>query len=260
MGLARPRALAVLACLSVLLVMAAAGGEALAAKAPTAKSSLKSLLRQTNALPAGAAPAAKRAALKRRARTALRSARRRPCASVRALNQFRGILGKLRVKTNTRKRRRAARRLSALGPASLTSSRLLLANRRTRRCGGGVKLRQRGNNPTVRVMTSNANAAPRSRGAARGPVRAARGGRAVVDAARGAELRRSRHAGDSGHPRGEQRPGRARRRADPGEDERRRQGEDDRGRRVPGAARPGRPGHRASPTSSPVPSPTRRSR
>ena len=73
------------------------------------------------------------------------------------LNQFRGILGKLRVRTNTRTRRRAARRLSALGPASLTSSRLLLASRRTRRCGGGVKLRQRGNNPTVRIVTSNQN-------------------------------------------------------------------------------------------------------
>ena len=157
MGLARPRALAVVACLSVSLVMGVAGGEALAAKAPTAKSSLKSLVRQTNALPATSAPAAKRAALNRRALTALRSARKRPCASVRALNQFRGILGKLRVRTNTRKRRRAARRLSALGPASLTSSRLLLASRRTRRCGGGVKLRQRGDHPTVRLMTSSEN-------------------------------------------------------------------------------------------------------
>ena len=137
--------------------MGVAGGEALAAKAPTTKSSLKTLVRQTNALPAAAAPAAKRAALKRRARAALRSARKRPCASVRSLNQFRGILGKVRVKANTRKRRRAARRLSALGPASLTSSRLLLATKRTRRCGGGVKLRQRGNNPTLRIMKSNEN-------------------------------------------------------------------------------------------------------
>jgi hypothetical protein len=154
MGLARPRLLAGLACVSALLV-GTAGGEALAAK-PTAKSSLKALVRQTNALPAVAAPAAKRRVLEQLAAHARRSARRRPCAAVRDLNRFRRILGTVRVrKTQSRRRRRAAQRLSALGPASVSSSRLLLASKRTRRCGGGVKP-PRGDHPRVRIMTSNA--------------------------------------------------------------------------------------------------------
>ena len=79
MGLARGRALAVITCVSVLVLMGAAGGEALAAGAPTAKSSLKSLVRQTNSLPPLAASAAKRRALKRFAAHARRAARSPAC-------------------------------------------------------------------------------------------------------------------------------------------------------------------------------------
>ena len=155
MGLAPPRAVAATAAVSVLLLVGMGGAEALAAKAPTARSSLKSLVRQTNSLPPAAASPAKRRALKRLAVHARRVARRRPCASVRDLTRFRRVLASVRVKKNqSRKRRRAAQRLSALGPASVTSSRLLLASKRTRRCGGGVKP-TRGDHPRTRVVTSN---------------------------------------------------------------------------------------------------------
>ena len=145
--------MAVLVTLTV-LALAFAAADAGAAKAPTARSSLKSLVRQTNSLPPAAASAAKRRALKRIATHARRAARRRPCASVRDLARFRRILAGVRVKKGGRNAKRAAHRLSALGPASVTSSRLLLASKRTRRCGGGVKP-ARGKHPKTKVLTSS---------------------------------------------------------------------------------------------------------
>ena len=153
MGLARPRLVAVFACAATLL-LAAGGGEALAAKKPTAKSALRTLVKQTRTLPAPAAPAAQRRALKRLARHAARSARRRPCAAVRDLARFRRVVRGIRVRTGSRKLRRAGQRVAALGPASLTASRLLLASRRTRRCGGGFSATTR-EAPKVRIVASN---------------------------------------------------------------------------------------------------------
>ena len=128
----------------------------MAAKAPTAKSSLKALVKQTNALPAGAASAAKRRALKRLAKGARRSARRNPCASLRGLARYRNVIAGVRVRKNLKgKRRRAAQKLSALAPASTATSRLLLASKRTRRCGGGVKP-PKGDHPKVRLLRSDA--------------------------------------------------------------------------------------------------------
>src|SRR4029450_13689276 len=94
--------------------------------------------RQTNALPAAAAPRAKRRKLARAAKSARRSARGRPCASVRQLARYRSVLRGIRVKKG-RRFRRASTRLAALGPAAMNASRALLAKRGTRRCGGGVK-------------------------------------------------------------------------------------------------------------------------
>jgi hypothetical protein len=147
-----PRLVAVTVCA---LAFVALTGAAVAAK-PTAKSSLKALVKQTNGLPDAAASAKKRAGLKRLAVNARRKARRRPCASVHALAQFRRVLASVPLKRKAKgKRRRAAQRLSALGPASMQASRLLLTSKRTRRCGGGVKL-STNKNPRVRVMQSNA--------------------------------------------------------------------------------------------------------
>jgi hypothetical protein len=156
MGLARPRALAVIATVGVLVLLGVGGAPALAAKAPTAKSSLKSLVRQASSLPPAAASARKRRALKRFAIQARRSARRKPCASVKYLNLFRRVVASVPVKTKntSKKRRRAAQRLSALSPASVTASRLLLASKRTKRCGGGVKP-PTGDNPKVKILKSN---------------------------------------------------------------------------------------------------------
>jgi hypothetical protein len=128
------------ACLLV-LAMAIGGGQALAAKGPNAGASLKSLVRQANALPPAAAPARKRRALKRSATHARRVAGKRPCASVKDLASFRRVLRGVKVKSKpkSKRARKAAARLAALGPASLRSSRLLLASKRTKRCGGGVK-------------------------------------------------------------------------------------------------------------------------
>ena len=158
MGLALPRPVAVLACTvalaSAVAVVALGAGTALAAKQQTARSALKSLVTHTSRLPAASAPAAKRKALVRLARHARRSAKRRPCAAVRDLARFRRVVRGIRVKTGSRKLRRAGQRLGALGPASLTASRLLLGSRRTRRCGGGLSATTR-DAPKVRVVASD---------------------------------------------------------------------------------------------------------
>jgi peptidase C25-like protein len=141
----------------IVLAFAFAAADAGAAKAPTAKSSLKSLARQASSLPPAAASAAKRRTLKRLAGHARRSARRRPCASVKDLNNFRRVVVTVPVKAKykSRQRRRAAKRLSALGPASVEASRLLLASKRTKRCGGGVKP-PKGDNPKFKVLKNSA--------------------------------------------------------------------------------------------------------
>ena len=152
----RARPIAVLLTLMT-MAFGFAAADAGAAKAPTAKSSLKALVRQVNSLPPAAASPTKRRALKRFAAHAKRSARRRPCASVNDLKNLRRIIASVPVKSKgvSRKRRRAAQRLSALGPASVNASRLLLASKRTKRCGGGITL-PKGDNPKVRVLRSDA--------------------------------------------------------------------------------------------------------
>jgi hypothetical protein len=140
----------------VLTCLAAVGlvggpADALAAKKPTAKSALKTLVKQTGKLPAKSAPASKRRQLKQIAKHARAAARGNPCSSVHALAQFRRVLARVKLKRN--KRSRAAHRLAALGPASLDASRLLLANKRTRRCGGGIKPGPK-KNPKVKILTN----------------------------------------------------------------------------------------------------------
>ena len=103
-----------------------------------AGASLRILVRQTNALPPAAAPAAKRSQLRRAALAARRSAGKRPCASLRQLARYRRALRGIRVRKG-RRHRRASNRLTALAPAAMNASRALLAKRGTRRCGGGVK-------------------------------------------------------------------------------------------------------------------------
>src|SRR3954452_7602256 len=139
MALGRCKSLVVLLASSCLLVsaLAAATPAAAAKKKPTAASALKALVRQTKALPPKAASRAKRNKLRLAAVHARKAARRHPCTSVKALNAYRRVLRGIKAKSGKRfaKLRRA---LAALQPASMNASRRLLADRRTKKCGGGV--------------------------------------------------------------------------------------------------------------------------
>jgi peptidase C25-like protein len=125
--------------LATLLMAVTTGGESIAAKSKT--SSLKALVAQTRVLPREAASAKSKAKLLVAARRAARLARKSPCAAVRGLASYRRTLSRARVRAKVRGKRtkaRLRRRLAALGPASLAASRALLADARTKRCGGGV--------------------------------------------------------------------------------------------------------------------------
>jgi hypothetical protein len=139
----------------LILSIAMSGASAVAAKkprTPTAAATLRALVRQANALPASAASKAQLRALKRSARHARRAARRHPCAALADLNRLRRTLGRITPKGNSA----GARRLAALGPASLTASRLLLSNKKTKRCGGGLKPSAVASTRT-RVLSSDEN-------------------------------------------------------------------------------------------------------
>jgi hypothetical protein len=140
----KSRGLAALLTASLLVALGLAGGQALAAtKGPT----LKSLVRQTSALPRAAVSKAKKRKLVRVAKHARRVAKKRPCVAVRDLARYRRVLGGVKVPKGKRKRaRRARNRLAALAPASLSVSKGLLARKGTKRCGGGVK-------PSTRATT-----------------------------------------------------------------------------------------------------------
>jgi hypothetical protein len=134
-----PRTFALLAAVSLLILALFAGpASAQKLKQPTAAKALRTLVRQTNALPGAAASKAQKSKLVQAARSARRTVRTRPCASVRQLARYRRVLRGIKVKKG-RRYRRASNRLTALAPASMTASRALLAKRSTRRCGGGVK-------------------------------------------------------------------------------------------------------------------------
>jgi hypothetical protein len=116
-------------------------------QAPAKGVTLAKLVRQTKALPRNAAPRAKDRKLVRIAKHARRVAKKRPCVAVRDLARYRKALATVKVgKIKGKRVRRARNRLAALGPASLAISRRLLASKRTRRCGGGVK-------PSTRAAT-----------------------------------------------------------------------------------------------------------
>ena len=141
----------------VLLALAvfAAPAPAQKLRQPSAGSALAQLQRQVNALPSSAASKKQKARLKKAAGAARRSARKNPCTSVRRLATFRRTLRGIKTKKG-RRNRRGNNRLRALGPASLTASRSLLASSRTRRCGGGVQPNKREDVKTT-ILQSDAN-------------------------------------------------------------------------------------------------------
>src|SRR3954452_18212131 len=122
----------------VVVAVCAAPASAQKLRQPSATSSLKRLVSQVSALPSTTATKKQKAKLKKSAAAARRSARKSPCTSVRQLATFRRVLRGIKVKKGKRNRR-GNNKLRALGPASLNASRALIANPRTKRCGGGVK-------------------------------------------------------------------------------------------------------------------------
>jgi hypothetical protein len=137
------KALAVVAT-ACLLLLAALGGSAMAAKSTkrvNASAPLRALVKQTGKLPRRAASAKAKARLLRTALGAAGVAKQRPCKAVKGLSTYRRILGATRIRASVKGRKAKARlriRLAALGPASLKASRKLLSDKRTKRCGGGV--------------------------------------------------------------------------------------------------------------------------
>jgi hypothetical protein len=99
---------------------------------------LKALTKQTNKLPARAASAAEERKLSSAATAAKRAWPKRACAAVRKLERYRSVLEGVRIKRR-RQATTATEKLRALGPASMDVSRALLASKRTKPCGGGVR-------------------------------------------------------------------------------------------------------------------------
>jgi hypothetical protein len=128
----------VLATLVASVIVSALLGGGQASAATSAKTYLKALVRQTSVLPPGAASKAQQRKLRRSAAHAVKVANKKPCTAVRDLSRFRRVLRGIKVRKGKRYQR-ARDRLAALGPSSLKASQKLLADRRTRRCGGGVR-------------------------------------------------------------------------------------------------------------------------
>ena len=143
MPIAVSRALAFTAGVS-LLILLALGGQAQAKKSTktvNAKSTLTSLVKQTQSLPRQAASRSAKAKLLRRARHARTVASKTPCTAVKDLSAYRKTLRATKISGAVKgkaARNRLAKRLAALGPASAKASRKLLSDRRTKSCGGGV--------------------------------------------------------------------------------------------------------------------------
>jgi hypothetical protein len=139
----------------IVLALSAAPAQAQNLRQPSAGSALKKLVSQTNKLPSSAATRKQKAKLKKAATAARRSARKKPCTSVKQLATYRRSLRGIKVKKG-RRNVRGNNRLRALGPLSMTASRALLGSSKTKRCGGGVapsKLEE----PRTTIEQSDAN-------------------------------------------------------------------------------------------------------
>ena len=137
------RGVARIVVLSVVVALTAGGAASAktAAKPVTATSSLSALVKQTSAVPTTAITRARRASLLRIAVHARHVVVRNPCGAVADLNRFRASLKRATLSRSVKRSQRTAlqRRLAALGAASLTASRKLLALSKTKKCGGAIK-------------------------------------------------------------------------------------------------------------------------
>lgn len=148
------KALALAATASLLVLALLGSTMALAAKPAGPGQWLRALVRQTAGLPHAAAGAKQRRKLAHLAAHARRALRSRPCTAVKDLERFRRVLKGVKVKKG-RRYQRAGNRLAALGATSMQGSRRLLASKRTKRCGGGVKPNS-ASRSKFRILKSNA--------------------------------------------------------------------------------------------------------
>lgn len=133
------RLLVVVVCIGALILAAAGGADAVRGKkGNSAASSVRALVVQTKRLPATVISAQKQHRLERAAQHARGAVSKRPCRAVKDLVRYRVILSGVRVKSGKR-HAKAAKRLASLGTLSLKASTRLLASKRTKRCGGGIK-------------------------------------------------------------------------------------------------------------------------
>jgi hypothetical protein len=130
----RSLSVTVAALLSLLVAAPHAGA---ATRAPNPKPTLNSLLKQTRDLPA-TVKKKQRAKLARYAAHASKVAKKKPCGAVSDLGRYRRVLRGIKIKKGKRFKG-AATRLARLGPLSVKASQKLLADTRTKRCGGGVR-------------------------------------------------------------------------------------------------------------------------
>jgi hypothetical protein len=150
-----PRKLFVVTVVASLLLALATGVSAQGAT--TAKSSLKSLIKQTSKLPKSIVSKKQKRKLTKPLRHALKFVSKKPCRSVTDLNRYRRILRGIKVKKGSSgAARRAALKVAKLGPASITASQKLLASKKTKSCGGGVAPSTR-QSTTTTVMSSDEN-------------------------------------------------------------------------------------------------------
>ena len=149
--MSRSLSVTVAALLSLLVAVPHAGA---ATKAPNPQPTLKSLIKQTNDLPA-TVKKKPRAKLARLAVHASKVAKKKPCGAVSDLNRFRRVLRGIRVRKG-KKFQGVGRRLARLGPLSIKASQKLLADTRTKRCGGGVR-QSTLSDPRTTLIKSDAN-------------------------------------------------------------------------------------------------------
>jgi hypothetical protein len=135
------------------LMLALAVGPA--AQAASTKATLKTLVKQTNALPSSVVSKKQKAKLRKSASHATKVAAKKPCSAVSDLSRYRRVLRSIKVKRGKRFAKASAK-LAALGPASVSASQKLLADKRTKRCGGGVKPTTRSSAETS-VLKSDEN-------------------------------------------------------------------------------------------------------
>ena len=132
------RTSAVIAGVSLLVLLSAGPGSAAAQKPPSISSALKTLVKQTNKIPRTIGTTSQRRRLRSTAAQARRLSKKKPCDALKLLARYRRLVLRVKVK-NGKKYAAGNLRLAGLTPASLTASERLLASKATRRCGGNVK-------------------------------------------------------------------------------------------------------------------------